>query len=235
MIKFFRKIRFDLMEKNKTGKYLKYAIGEIILVVIGILIALQINNWNTDREDNNTAMYLLSSLQEDLANDVEELRLNIDDAINTVIMSKALQSYHRDPESSPIDVEKNAKYLVSGVSFDINNITYNEMLNSGSINLLNPELRKVIAKHYWNIESFDSNRDYILQLKRTINQLLIQNGIAPFSINEEEFRAILNDPKLFAAIKQWEYLGNVQVQIHEEFLKNTQDLILRIENEIDLH
>jgi hypothetical protein len=51
MIKFFRKIRYDLMEKNppagragKTGRYLKYAIGEIVLVVIGILIALQINN-----------------------------------------------------------------------------------------------------------------------------------------------------------------------------------------------
>ena len=46
MINFFRKIRYDLMEKNKTGKYLKYAIGEIVLVVIGILIALSINNWN---------------------------------------------------------------------------------------------------------------------------------------------------------------------------------------------
>ena len=45
MLKFYRKIRYDLIEKNKTGKYLKYAIGEIILVVIGILIALSINNW----------------------------------------------------------------------------------------------------------------------------------------------------------------------------------------------
>ena len=74
MINFFRKIRYNLMEQNKTGKYLKYAIGEIVLVVIGILIALSINNWNTDRENNNTAMYLLSSLQEDLSNDVEEHR-----------------------------------------------------------------------------------------------------------------------------------------------------------------
>jgi len=46
MIKFFKKIRFDLMDKNKTGKYLKYAIGEINLVVIGILIALQLNIGN---------------------------------------------------------------------------------------------------------------------------------------------------------------------------------------------
>ena len=49
MIKFFRKIRYNLMSKNKTGKYFKYAIGEILLVVIGILIALQINTWNQQR------------------------------------------------------------------------------------------------------------------------------------------------------------------------------------------
>jgi hypothetical protein len=50
MIKLFRKIRYDLMAKNKTGKYFKYAIGEIVLVVIGIIIALQINNWNENRK-----------------------------------------------------------------------------------------------------------------------------------------------------------------------------------------
>ncbi|MFT5762099.1 MAG: hypothetical protein ACI8WA_001223 [Polaribacter sp.] len=52
MIKFFRKIRQNLLMENKTGKYFKYAIGEIVLVVIGILIALQINNWNTERIQN---------------------------------------------------------------------------------------------------------------------------------------------------------------------------------------
>ncbi len=46
MIKLFRKIRYELMKKNKTSKYLKYVLGEIVLVVLGILIALQINNWN---------------------------------------------------------------------------------------------------------------------------------------------------------------------------------------------
>ena len=49
MIKFFRKIRFRLMSENKTGKYLKYALGEILLVMIGILLALQVNNWREDR------------------------------------------------------------------------------------------------------------------------------------------------------------------------------------------
>ncbi|MCB0461581.1 MAG: DUF6090 family protein [Flavobacteriaceae bacterium] len=50
MIKFFRHIRKSLLMENKTGKYFKYAIGEIVLVVIGILIALSINNWNEKRK-----------------------------------------------------------------------------------------------------------------------------------------------------------------------------------------
>ena len=53
MIKFFRKIRQQLLVENKFSKYLLYAIGEIILVVIGILIALQINNWNEVRKTEN--------------------------------------------------------------------------------------------------------------------------------------------------------------------------------------
>lgn len=52
MIKFFRKIRQNLLSEGKTGKYLKYASGEIVLVVIGILIALQINNWNEQSNEN---------------------------------------------------------------------------------------------------------------------------------------------------------------------------------------
>ena len=51
MIKFFRNIRRSLLSEGKTSKYLKYAVGEIVLVVIGILIALQINNWNEHRKE----------------------------------------------------------------------------------------------------------------------------------------------------------------------------------------
>ena len=50
MIKFFRHIRKSLLMENKTSKYIKYAIGEIVLVVIGILIALQVNNWNNNQQ-----------------------------------------------------------------------------------------------------------------------------------------------------------------------------------------
>ena len=78
MIKFFRKIRFDLMEKNNTGKYLKYAIGETVLVVIGILIALSINNWNENKKTRNTEVKLLFELKGDLLKTKEDLLTDID-------------------------------------------------------------------------------------------------------------------------------------------------------------
>jgi hypothetical protein len=69
MIKFFRKIRQNLLMENKTGKYLKYAIGEIVLVVIGILIALSINNWNEERKGKTLANQYANGLARDLKQD----------------------------------------------------------------------------------------------------------------------------------------------------------------------
>ena len=73
MIKFFRKIRQKLLTENKFSKYLIYAIGEIILVVIGILIALSINNWNENRKLNDTIKGVYSIVKSDLLSDIETI------------------------------------------------------------------------------------------------------------------------------------------------------------------
>ena len=69
MLKIFRNIRRKLLSENKTGKYLKYAIGEIVLVVIGILIALSINNWNENKKTDANIKNLLVALTNDLKQD----------------------------------------------------------------------------------------------------------------------------------------------------------------------
>lgn len=73
MIKFFRSIRKKLIEQGKTANYLKYAIGEIVLVVIGILIALSINNWNQERIQNSKSQELLRGIRKDLDKDITTL------------------------------------------------------------------------------------------------------------------------------------------------------------------
>ena len=74
MIKFFRKIRQNLLMENKTGKYFKYAIGEIVLVVIGILIALSINNWNQTLKNRKAEKQILESLHNEFLLTKKELR-----------------------------------------------------------------------------------------------------------------------------------------------------------------
>lgn len=77
MIKLFRKIRQNLLSEGKTGKYLKYAIGEIVLVVIGILIALQINTWNEGEKLKSKEIEILKTMSDLLDQDQNSLELAI--------------------------------------------------------------------------------------------------------------------------------------------------------------
>ncbi len=88
MIKFFRKIRQRLLAENKISKYLIYAIGEIVLVVIGILIALTINNWNEKRKLKTEEIKLLKEMKSALESDKEDIISNISEHLS------AAQSCH---------------------------------------------------------------------------------------------------------------------------------------------
>jgi len=70
MLKFFRNIRQNLLSEGKTGKYLKYAVGEIVLVVIGILLALQVNNWNEQRKERLLEVELRNGIAKNLQSNV---------------------------------------------------------------------------------------------------------------------------------------------------------------------
>jgi hypothetical protein len=73
MIKFFRKIRQNMIKENRVSKYLLYAIGEIVLVVIGILIALSINNWNENQKLKNEEIKILKVFRDAIAQDTTKL------------------------------------------------------------------------------------------------------------------------------------------------------------------
>ena len=101
MIKFFRRIRYDLMEKNKTSKYFKYAIGEIVLVVIGILIALQINNWNENQKLKKEEIKLLNTLVKEIESNIAILDTTITENdtilhISSRYLKKGLASLNAD-------------------------------------------------------------------------------------------------------------------------------------------
>ncbi|MBN4070279.1 hypothetical protein JYT76_01225 [Olleya sp. AH-315-F22] len=104
MIKFFRKTRQQMIYENKTGKYLKYAIGEIVLVVIGILIALSINNWNENRKEEIILKSNLSTILKIIGNDKAQLLTLIKSRKESKKQSTSIINSYKNNE--PIDSKK---------------------------------------------------------------------------------------------------------------------------------
>ncbi|MFD2727131.1 DUF6090 family protein [Hyunsoonleella rubra] len=162
MIKFFRKIRQSLLMENKTGKYFKYAIGEIILVVIGILIALQINNWNEKRKASNEEIKILKALEADFKVSKQRIEETIKIQSRVMDYSQILINIHENRNQNQFQyfdthLDSLNNLIAYGISwYRAEPITgaYNSLTNSGKIDLIkNEELRHLLAQF---IADFDS-------------------------------------------------------------------------------
>jgi len=151
MIKFFRNIRQNLLKEGKTSKYIKYAIGEIILVVIGILIALQINNWNEDRKNSSWEKKFLTDLKNELVRNKEQLQ-NIDD-IQTKKGNALAETITLVKKADPLNKSKIdslfAMTQVSNPTFFPTTGVYDSGLSAGKIeNVKNDMLKYAIMNLY---------------------------------------------------------------------------------------
>ncbi len=151
MIKFFRKIRKKLADDNKPLKYARYAIGEILLVVIGILIALQINNWNEKRKSDVLTTIYLNNLKSDLQSDLSGI-----DKTKRDIDFFEEEGYYSlnviDGKIDSIDKKRFLKSLVLNNHYPIfqpSRSTYDDLINSGNIKLVNEnDLKVALSKYY---------------------------------------------------------------------------------------
>ena len=149
MIKFFRKIRYNLMEQNKTGKFLKYAIGEILLVVIGILIALQINNFNEVQKTKSIEQTYLTLLKEEFSYNLEEVSQVME--ANDKYADKALEITKHTGPDKPQLTEKEFDSLFFGairteVQYRPSNGVLDEIINSGKLGIFsNQSLRTSLS------------------------------------------------------------------------------------------
>ncbi|WP_242095170.1 DUF6090 family protein [Aestuariivivens sediminicola] len=138
MIKFFRNIRQQLLSRNRFSKYLLYAIGEIVLVVVGILIALQVNNWNEQRKRHKLKDVYKRALIEDLEKDVNQLKIDIDTTIWDIENCKAIGDKISKNEfdiDSLIKLYRNDFHFFIYVERNFNRNTIEALLSTGNIDL----------------------------------------------------------------------------------------------------
>lgn len=144
MIKFFRNIRQKLLTENKFVKYLTYAIGEIFLVVIGILIAVQINNWNEGRKDSIREQQILHQLKEDYQANLKQLDQKISFRRSIIQAGNEVLEYLDQPTNLNNDSIASKLSVISGwATFDP---IQNDLFVSGNIRLIkNSKLKELLS------------------------------------------------------------------------------------------
>lgn len=137
MIPFFRKIRQTLVSQNKVSKYLLYAIGEIVLVVIGILIALQINNANEARKSRKQEVHYLKNLKTDLQLNIAELDQYIATRNGRIeSANKVLEHFEGKPLTDLNDFAFHTTNIYIWQKFTQQDNTFQELVNSGNLALI---------------------------------------------------------------------------------------------------
>lgn len=179
MIKFFRHIRQNLIMEHKTSKYLKYAIGEIILVVIGILIALQINNWNEERKTHKAEQEALVNLKEDFAYNKVEIDSLITELKEKVNMNLKVLDYTgaKPKPDSEKAFDSLLNYFGATERYSPRNGYLNDLINSGKLGIIkNEELRNKLSLWLPAVENVNNLENSSLQFDYSLINFIIING-----------------------------------------------------------
>lgn len=232
MIKFFRKIRQSLLAENKFTKYLAYALGEIILVVIGILIALQINNWNTKNQIREVEIKYLREIAKNLKSDLTDVRFN--NAFNQVRLNSSqvvLEYLSTSDEiySDTMDVYFGSLLYTTRSVMDYS--AFDALKSRGLEIISNDSLRQMISKlysfHYHNVIDFEIQDDHALQYEIVVPTVLKSLSVRPATGELKSEEQQLAKPIDFNELKQNHEFKNalvMNIDLREYMLSNYRGL-----------
>lgn len=246
MIKFFRRIRQKLLDENRFSKYLLYATGEIILVVIGILIALQINNWNENKKVSDSVDKHLQILKQNLNEDIAQLNVLVQNITANYNYSDSLMMQMK----TIVPVNKHTtKYLTNLLlehQFRPNTNAMETMTQSNEIPFLETKLQTAILDYYALIESTGErelisntqlqtkyepyiNDNYAVVYQKNNEWNFVKNyyGDDPRPIREFDKEKFLEDKKLEGLIVS-RYYQNVELKRFYSHLLTSANTILQL-------
>ena len=244
MILFFRKLRKRLLAENKFSKYLIYAIGEIILVVIGILIALQVNNWNLRQIQNKKEVVYIEEIRKSLMQDLDKIEdIKASNIVKDSCITVGIELLGTKMNSSNRVIKFFDLVSILGgyMAYQPNYVAFNNMISAESIGLIkNDSLRYSIA-HYYGKEEYllekvqERMKEKTHEFMDTVIPLLINKEMAASltgsnlnfeypSISENEFH---KNPYVYYELS----MMRVSIETQNQFLELSK---LEIENILSL-
>ena len=247
MIKFFRKIRLSLLSENKLGKYLLYAIGEIVLVMIGILLALQVNNWNESRKERAQEIKLYENLLVSLTADSTDVVLFsglISSGINAqkFFISNSYQDLIENFSIKQLEDSLRSTGII-GASFFPRYSVYNQVSNSGFQAILQSEeiKSKLLElydrryKRYLHIDaSIDQKSEFHLKpiIKGDLQIFNDLNNMEPASVfDKKKFETFY--PDLIREFSSILSTANLALNSLQECQEAINELLSLIRNELE--
>ena len=241
MIKFFRKIRQDFLSEGKTGRYFKYAIGEIVLVVIGILIALQINNWNEANKIATAEQQILKDIKNELLANIENLESVTKSGKLSMENAKILNQFYSNPSKLtdfPADSIANLTYTLIGDKFFPENAIINSIISTGQLNYIKkPQLKQALASLQDKVEEKMLSTELLMEdgayyLNRDIYPKIgyyIKDG----KVITTDFKEIYSTP-VFSIVLAGTFgeRRNIALKKEEELMRMYKDIINLIDREI---
>ena len=241
MIKFFRKIRQKMLTENKISKYLIYAIGEIILVVIGILIALSINNWNEEKNTKAEESKILSEIKATLETDIYTINANISDANKSIesiqIIKKQIQLAKPTNDSLGYHF---AQFLEWSTS-NINTGPYETLKTKGLDLISNDKLRNEIinyfeqlVKHNIDQNVYLSNNYYLEYCSKLFNTVgyMSEDATGLNLLIPNDFKTLKRDVIFSNLLNTKEDELNYKKLVLSVAVKSVNDLIKMINEEL---
>ncbi|TMM28718.1 hypothetical protein FDT66_12455 [Polaribacter aestuariivivens] len=243
MIHIFRKVRHHLIHNNKFKKYALYALGEIALVMIGILLALQFNNWNQEKENTKKEEWYLINVVEDIEYQKGALKDQIKDYEYSInVANKLLNDYNRLKSFIKIDsLNEKLNILTFTHNFPNTNNTYQELVSSGQQSLIkNKELSLELIDFYLfcedNFIEVKNNNDnlYFKEVYPILNtlsqnnrsfdefskqEITIDNDIIINDYLKEELQKPANILALLNALKTQTTIQKIHLDIAKETLE----------------
>lgn len=209
-----------MIKENKISKYLLYAIGEISLVMIGILLALQVNNWNEKRKITEQEQFILQKLKVDLSLDVINISNEIKNIeVNITELTFCLDAILGKNNPSHADFIRNLNSLLTIISFNQNQSTFNNIVSSGQIAYIkNPSLTDSITKYYnYNYKTWDTAlKDYTRNIMAPfmlnfdhIPEVIIDNGLNPEDFTKIDFKLSIIPPKTIDDYRKEIFILNI--------------------------
>jgi hypothetical protein len=238
MIKFFRHIRQRLLSENRLGKYLLYAIGEIVLVVIGILIALQINNASAEAQMRSKELVLVKEMRQNLQADLMTLHGNISGNRGRIRANEMVLKGLQDRIALSDTLKQQLGNIWGNYQLTENTAAWENLKSVGLDLISNDSLRKAIAELYTTkytyLENLEKGLDDIYQREHVYRMVLKHLNVDAMwgSASPVDHEAMLNDREFKEVLKMNLFLRGYMQGQYEKVANEVHSILTLLDSHI---